>query len=313
MIKQGENLLQKENKRKINYTKWAFVLGTPIALAGAIAALGVVPEIRCGIGLKSEGCAIRNQPVEITVYDYETGTELSGVKVQVSSQGTPEVQMTDDNGFVHVQIPSKGKAFVSFSKKDYQTRSLNIDLENEQNTTRRFALSRLANTQGQKTSDPNIPSQRSADMPQASSSGGILSDTSSDPSSSTQLNTNVFTSNSGVFPSKYIARWEGTVIFNNLETKSTAAQSGVSVSFNDGKTGSKVGDIFYNNGYCQGSLILKNVKSNSLELFENIPSGINCTKNSTVIVTFIGDDIIEFKRTATGDHKIGKGLLTRRK
>jgi hypothetical protein len=47
-----------QNKKKFNFTKWGFVLGTPIAIAGTIAAVVTVPEIRCSIGLKAEACVV---------------------------------------------------------------------------------------------------------------------------------------------------------------------------------------------------------------------------------------------------------------
>jgi hypothetical protein len=311
MIEQSNKPQRKKNNGRINYTKWAFMLGIPAALISALAAVVVVPEIRCGIGWKAESCAARNQPIEIITQD-ETGTVLSGVRVQVVSQGTPEVQSTDNNGYVQVQIPSRGKVFVILSKEDYPTQNITIDLENEQSTIRRVTLSKSGIAQVQQASDPNISSQQRDQAQQASISGDVPLPTSTNSlSSSAEPNANSFTGNPGIFPSKYIAKWKGTVTFTNSETKSTA-QSGLTLSFNSGKTGSRVGEVNYQNGNCQGSLILKSVKSNTLELFENITNGFNsCTKNSTVIVTFMGDDIIEFKRTAAENQNIGSGLLTR--
>jgi Carboxypeptidase regulatory-like domain len=312
MIKQGENLLQKENKRKINYTKWAFVLGTPIALVSAIAAVVSVPEIRCNLGWQAD-CVVQKQLVEIITQD-ETGTVLSGVRVQVISQGAPEVQTTDNNGYVQVKIPRKGKIVVNLSKEGYPTQNITIDLENEQSTTRRVTLGKSGTIQVQQNLNPTISNQQTSGVPQSQMPGNISSTASPDAlNSSLPANTNTFANDSGIFPSKYAAKWEGTITFTNSETKSSA-QSGLTLTFNNGKIGSKVGTVFYQSGYCNGTLILQNIKSSAVELFENITNGSSdCTKNSSVTVTFKGDDIIEFKRAAAGNQNIGSGLLTRQK
>jgi Carboxypeptidase regulatory-like domain len=313
MIEQDIKPQTTKNKKTINYTKWAFLLGTPIALISALAALIVVPEIRCSVGWKAS-CPVQKQPISIVMQD-ESGTVISGVRVQVISQGIPEVQTTDNNGFVQVQIPNKGIIVVNISKVGYPTQNITIDLENEQSTTRRVTLGKSGSVQVQQNLSSNVSSQKISEPQQ----GEILDNISSTPSpvnlsSSAQLNNNAL----GIFPSKYVAEWKGTVNFTNLETKSTV-QSALSLSFNSGKVGSNVGKVFYTgnsswSGYCEGSLILQGVKSSSVELFENITNGnSNCTKNNGITVVFKGDDIIEFKRTSTGSQDIGSGLLTRQR
>ena len=85
--------------KKFNFTKWGFFIGTPIALIGAIAAVVVVPEIRCNVGLDSEVCP---KPQDVTlVVRAETGEALPGVKVEVVAKGAPEFQFTDTNGYAN--------------------------------------------------------------------------------------------------------------------------------------------------------------------------------------------------------------------
>jgi hypothetical protein len=160
MIKQSEKSLQKENKRKINYAKWGFLLSTPIALISAVAAIVVVPEIRCTIGWKAD-CAVQKQPIEIITLD-ETGTVLSGVRVQVISKGIPEVQTTDNNGYAQVQIPTKGTIIVNLSKEGYPTRNFTIDLENEQGTTRTITLSKSGTIQVQQNLNSDASNQQAS-------------------------------------------------------------------------------------------------------------------------------------------------------
>lgn len=124
-----------QNRQKFNFTKWGFIVGTPIAITGVVAALAVVPELRCSIGLKSEVCVVPKQDVELYTQK-QTGEFLGGVKVQFISQGAPEVKWTDNNGYVKVKIPSKGDVVINLSKDGYPTQTFSINLENEQSTTR---------------------------------------------------------------------------------------------------------------------------------------------------------------------------------
>jgi hypothetical protein len=305
MIKQDLEPQKTKEKKSINYTKWAFLLGTPITLMGALAAVIVVPEIRCSIGWKAS-CPIQTQAISIIIQD-EAGSVLSGVRVQVISQGIPEVQTTDNSGYVQVQIPNKGIVVVNLSKGGYPTQNITIDLENEQSTTRRVTLSKSGSVQVQQNLNSNATSQEISEPQQGQTTGNTPSISPS--VSLIQSNSNT----SGIFPSKYIGQWEGTITFTNSETKSTA-QSALSLSLNNGKIGSDVGKVFYSSGYCRGSLILNSVKQSSVELFENITNGYSeCTKNNSIIVIFRGDDIIEFKRAAAGNQNTGSGLLTRQK
>ncbi|BAY36869.1 pentapeptide repeat-containing protein [Nostoc sp. NIES-2111] len=124
-----------QNKKKFNFTKWGFVIGTPIAIAGTIATVVTVPEFRCSVGLKSEACVVPKAIVEL-ITQKETGEALDGVKLQFISQGAPEVQYTDSNGYAKVIIPSKGDVNVNLSKQNYPTQNFIINLENEQTRTR---------------------------------------------------------------------------------------------------------------------------------------------------------------------------------
>ena len=69
-----------------NYTKWSFIIGTAIALAG-IAATVAVPEARCAIGL--EKCTVQNELVDFRVRG-ENSKFLPSVKVYLASKGAPE-------------------------------------------------------------------------------------------------------------------------------------------------------------------------------------------------------------------------------
>lgn len=124
----------KRNPKKFNYTKWGFVISTSIAIA-AIAAGFTVPEVRCSLGLKSDVCVVQQQEIQL-ITQAEAGEPLPGVKIQYISQGAPEVQYTDNNGFARVSIPSKGDVNIILTKEGYPSQSFTIDLQNEQSKTR---------------------------------------------------------------------------------------------------------------------------------------------------------------------------------
>jgi hypothetical protein len=130
-----------EEKKKFNYTKWGFVVGMPVALLAAGAALVVVPEIRCGLGWKSETCPVHDKDVSFVVQS-EDGRSLDGVKVQVFAQGAPEVHYTDSNGYAIVKITNKGTVRVALEKQQYPVQNLTINLENDQNTVRIIRLNK---------------------------------------------------------------------------------------------------------------------------------------------------------------------------
>lgn len=119
------------------YTKWGLILASSIVIA--IAGCGT-QDIRCTFGLKAESCV--GQEVEL-ITQTETGSALGGVKIQYTSQGAPEVQFTDSNGYAKVKIPSQGDVRVILTKEGYPTQDFNINLKNEQPTTRiiRFTAS----------------------------------------------------------------------------------------------------------------------------------------------------------------------------
>jgi Pentapeptide repeats (8 copies) len=122
------------NPKKFNFTKWGFILTTPVALATIVASF-TVPEVRCFLGLKSDVCTVEKQEVQL-ITQTEKGDTLPGVKLQYISQGAPEVQYTDNNGFARVNVPSRGDVQIILTKEGYPTQNFTIDLQNDQSKTR---------------------------------------------------------------------------------------------------------------------------------------------------------------------------------
>jgi hypothetical protein len=145
--------------KKFNYTKWGLI----IAIAGVIITALTVPEFRGVIGLKSEtpkseSPVVSKADVEL-ITQTDTGEALDGVEIQFISQGAPEVQYTDSNGYAKVQIPSKGDVVVNLSKKGYPSQNFMINLENDQTRTRivRFNQSGVPEVQPLASASPATP------------------------------------------------------------------------------------------------------------------------------------------------------------
>ncbi len=140
-------------KKNFNYGKWTLI----VALVGAIAAVLVVPEFRCSMGLLSDTCDIPQKEVDL-ITQTETGEALAGVKVQVIAKGAPENQYSDSNGYSKVKISSEGDVHVNLSKPGYPSQDFNINLKNDQSTVRAIRFS--------KSGQPEV-SSRSTSLPVA--------------------------------------------------------------------------------------------------------------------------------------------------
>ncbi|PSB52726.1 hypothetical protein C7B67_06045 [filamentous cyanobacterium Phorm 6] len=123
-----------QTTRTINYTKWGFILGTPIAFFALVATAATVPEFRCSIDKTAAVCSER-QNVELYTQT-EEGEYLADVKIIFTAQGPPEFKYTDNSGYAKVKIPTKGDVSVNLSKTGYPTQNFTINLENEQSTPR---------------------------------------------------------------------------------------------------------------------------------------------------------------------------------
>jgi hypothetical protein len=159
-------------QKKFNFTKWGFILGTPITIAGVITTI-TLPEFRCSIGLKSEVCVVQKQEVELIVQS-ESGEVLPGVRVQVISQGAPEVEPTDSNGYAKVLVPSKGDVLVNLTKAGYPTQNITINLQNDQSTTRTIYLNKSG--QPEVKSIASVSPMPSASIPVQSTSAPLITE-----------------------------------------------------------------------------------------------------------------------------------------
>lgn len=130
-----------QSSQKINYTKWGFILGTPIAFMALIATAATVPELRCAIDKTAAVCSEQRRDVELYTQT-EEGEYLADVKIIFSAKGPPEFKYTDNSGYAKVNIPTKGDVSVNLTKVGYPTQNFTINLENEQSTTRTIRFSK---------------------------------------------------------------------------------------------------------------------------------------------------------------------------
>ena len=110
----------------------------------------------------------------------------------------------------------------------------------------------------------------------------------------------------GTLTGKYVGNWTGNLTQKNSQDNSSQ-QFRLNIKLKNGNVGSKVGET---NGYgCLGVLILRGVKSDSIELFANITGG-SCI-SGTITMKLIGDDLIEYKAVFPDSTITVAGLLTR--
>lgn len=240
--------------------------------------------------------------VNLKIRNKLNGSPIANVDVEVSPDGPPEVKKTDSNGYVEIKIPTRKSVEVRLSQKDYRNEMYMVNLQNDPGTTKTFYM------ESKKDSLPNLPpSSSSADIPapsMSSSPTAILPGMESSKNSSNLMGT-------GTLPTKYVGKWAGNIIYSNLQNKSTQKNQ-TNVVLLDGKVGSKVAS-FYGNS-CWRSLILKDVKSTSVELFENITGGYagNCDSGGVITIKLLGDDLMVFKGSPPpGSSMTASGTLTR--
>lgn len=135
---------------RTNYAKWSFLIGIPATIIAAAAAVFVVPNIGCKVGLSSDACQTSQKEAELIILS-EIGKPLPNVKIQFIAQGAPEINYTDNNGYAKVSIPSEGDVRVNLSKDGYPVQDFYINLENSQSTVRTIKLSQSGKPEVSKT------------------------------------------------------------------------------------------------------------------------------------------------------------------
>jgi hypothetical protein len=140
----------------MNYTKWGFIIGTLLAIPGAITAVVTVPEIGCKVGWNPEMCIVQKQEVQL-ITQSETGEPLPGVKILFIAKGAPEVQYTDSNGYAKVQLPIETDVRVNLNKPGYPTQDFIINIKNKQDTVRTIRLSQSGQPSVEASPPPSPP------------------------------------------------------------------------------------------------------------------------------------------------------------
>ncbi len=130
----------------MNWTKWGFIIGTPIAIVGLlISSVSIMDiETKCRLGIELNRCPIQQKIVELKTAT-EEGTPLPNVKILVSAKGAPETTYADSNGYAKVKVPSEGDASITLTKTGYPPQNFVINLASDQSTTRTIRLSKSGN------------------------------------------------------------------------------------------------------------------------------------------------------------------------
>jgi hypothetical protein len=235
--------------------------------------------------------------VNITVRDKLTGSFIPDVNVEIITDGPPDVKKTDANGYVEIKIPTRKTVEVRLNQKDYRSERYMVNLQTDQNTTKTFYM------ESQKADLPEVTSTPSSVVP------AIPSVTSTPLSGLDLPKSPPGPIGNDIFPDKYVGNWAGIITYKNTQNNSSQKDQSI-IRFENGKVGSKIVS-FYGNG-CGRTLILRSVKSTSVELFENITSG-NCDSGGITTIKLLGNDLMEFRALPpTGSSITAIGTLTRR-
>lgn len=120
------------SRPKRNWILTLPVVGVVLTGIGVVATLINVPEVRCS--LLGWSCPAAFRQVEL-ITQAETGEPLGGVEVIARGlKGAPVKAYTDDNGYVKINIESRGDVNVTLSKSGYPVQNSTINLENQQDT-----------------------------------------------------------------------------------------------------------------------------------------------------------------------------------
>jgi hypothetical protein len=240
--------------------------------------------------------------VSIMVRDNSNENLMANVDVEISSDGPPEFKKTDANGYVEIKIPTRKTVEIRLIQKDYNSERYMVNLQNDPKTTKTFYM---------EPKKDNLPESSSSPAATEAPAPGISSPpTATLPGIDSSKNSSNLMG-TGTLPTKYFGKWAGNIIYSNLRTNSPQKNQ-TNVVFSGGKVGSKVAS-FYGNS-CWRSLILKDVKSTSVELFENITGGYagNCDSGGVITIKLLGDDLMVFKGSPPpGSSMTASGTLTR--
>ena len=78
--------------------------------------------------------------IAIIIESTNTAKVLENVEVRFVSKGSPEIRMTDTNGFTQIEIPSREDIEITLSKKGFKTAKYTVNLNNDPQKTRTFRL-----------------------------------------------------------------------------------------------------------------------------------------------------------------------------
>ncbi|MEH2116619.1 carboxypeptidase-like regulatory domain-containing protein [Nostoc sp.] len=145
----------------MNYRKWGLVLsilGIGIAAITGIASI-TIPEVRCFLRLECRDPKLVSVKLLVVT---EESKALEGVEVSFISSGSPEIKMTNSDGYVQIKIPSTGDIEIKLSKEGYQTltRTINIDIEPDK--TRTYRLKKIVEPKPTPTITPTEDPSKSS-------------------------------------------------------------------------------------------------------------------------------------------------------
>lgn len=120
-----------------NLPNWVKALFFFIAIVGGVASYDSLQKTSQSASQSSEQVSTSSdfKNINITVQTRDS-LAVANVEVKIISDGPPESKMTDRNGYVEVQIPSRKTAQITLIRPGFKTVRETINLTTDPNTTR---------------------------------------------------------------------------------------------------------------------------------------------------------------------------------
>ncbi len=120
-----------------NLPNWAKALFVFIATVGTVGVYESLQKNSQPFSQPSEQVSKTSdlKNISLTVFTRDS-QPLVNVEVKIISDGPPDSKMTDRNGYVEVQIPSRKTAQITLMRQGFKTIRETINLTTDPNTTR---------------------------------------------------------------------------------------------------------------------------------------------------------------------------------
>ncbi|HYW19353.1 MAG TPA: hypothetical protein VE956_08575 [Nodularia sp. (in: cyanobacteria)] len=119
-----------------NLPNWAKALFVFIAIVAGVAGYESLQQTQTVINPSNQVSTSSDlQNISLTVLTRDS-QPIPNVEVKIISDGPPDSKMTDRNGYIEVQIPTRRTAQITLIRQGFKTARETINLTTDPNTTR---------------------------------------------------------------------------------------------------------------------------------------------------------------------------------